>query len=177
VHQRCGTKWGMRRLLCWYEYPGMEQSLLKKVKYKYAWEVVREIGEDWAREVGEEIESLREKMTIVCNVPMFEKKKRERGFDQAEELAKILAEKCRLEYRSVLERVRETKPQYGLGKKKRGENMVGVFRIKAEAREQIRGRGVLLVDDIWTTGSTLCEAAKVVARAGAREVWGLTLAR
>jgi predicted amidophosphoribosyltransferase len=75
----------------------------------------------------------------------------------------------------VLERTRDTQSQIGLTPHQRRENMRGAFRVKN--RERLSGREVLLVDDVFTTGATASECARVLRRAGAARVWVATVAR
>jgi predicted amidophosphoribosyltransferase len=75
----------------------------------------------------------------------------------------------------VLERSRETQSQIGLTRHQRRENLRGAFRVKD--REKLSGREILLVDDVFTTGTTASECARVLRRAGAARVWVATVAR
>jgi predicted amidophosphoribosyltransferase len=75
----------------------------------------------------------------------------------------------------LLERTRETQSQIGLTRHQRRENLRGAFR--AKDREKISGREILLVDDVFTTGTTAFECARVLRRAGAARVWVATVAR
>jgi ComF family protein len=75
----------------------------------------------------------------------------------------------------VLERNRYTEPQTKLSGKKRRQNLKNAFQVND--KEVVKGKRVLLVDDVFTTGTTVNECAKVLKKAGAREVHVLTLAR
>jgi ComF family protein len=119
---------------------------------------------------------------VVVPVPLFRARQRERGFNQAELLAKAMMKSLRreraelkLNLRPALERVKDTRPLYRLDPRQRRRNLKGAFRI-AE-REAIRGREVLLIDDIMTTGATARECSAVLLRAGAAKVWVATVAR
>jgi ComF family protein len=113
-------------------------------------------------------------------VPLFAAKLRQRGFNQAELIAraalKLLAsgERYTLQ-KDVLERSRDTQSQTGLSPHQRRQNLRGAFRVKD--RDKISGREVLLVDDVFTTGATASECARVLRRAGAARVWVATVAR
>jgi predicted amidophosphoribosyltransferase len=72
-------------------------------------------------------------------------------------------------------RTRHTAPQVGLNPKERQENVKGAFAVSDPAR--VKGKSVLLVDDLYTTGSTVKECARVLIKAGARRVEVLTVAR
>jgi ComF family protein len=113
-------------------------------------------------------------------VPLFRTKKHQRGFNQAEKIAyaalKTHSVAGRLELAAdVLVRTRETHSQIGLTSNQRRENLRGAFKV-ARAQE-VTGREVLLVDDVYTTGTTATECARVLRRAGASKVWVATVAR
>jgi ComF family protein len=117
---------------------------------------------------------------IAVPVPLHKTKLRQRGFNQAELIAraalKIGSSKHRLQLcTGVLERKRETTSQTGLTSHQRRENLRGAFAV-ANA-ETIKGLEVLLVDDVYTTGATVSECARVLRRAGASKVWVATVAR
>ncbi len=122
---------------------------------------------------------------IVVAVPLFAARERERGFNQAELLAqaavKVLRRlrpewKLRIE-NGVMRRVKDTRSLYVLNPSQRRRNLAGAFRVEKAAAERIKGREVLLIDDIMTTGATAWECAKVLRRAGAAKVWVATAAK
>jgi ComF family protein len=113
-------------------------------------------------------------------VPLHRTKLRQRGFNQAELIAraamKISPTRDRVRLcAGVLERKRETASQIGLTGHQRRENLRGAFGVAQ--RELVEGREVLVVDDVYTTGATVSECARVLRRAGATKVWVATVAR
>ena len=76
-----------------------------------------------------------------------------------------------------LRRIRSTRSQVGLGPQERLANVRGAFLVPPERADDIRGRRVLLVDDVFTTGATVSAAARALKRAGAAEVDVLVFAR
>lgn len=112
---------------------------------------------------------------LIIPVPLSKKRKRWRGFNQAEEIAKPLAEYLKLPLLSGnLLRIKHTRPQVKLNEAERKKNLAGCFGWKGE---DLRGRKILLVDDVATTGTTLNECAKALKENGAKEVWGLAAAK
>lgn len=113
---------------------------------------------------------------LIACVPLHRSKMLNRGFNQAEILAKLLGEKlnitCSLE---KLKRIKMTNSQFNLDLKQRRENISGAF--TCTDPDFFAGRSVLLVDDIFTTGATLNECAKVLKQAGASRVTVFTMAR
>jgi ComF family protein len=108
---------------------------------------------------------------LVVPVPLHGRRRRQRGFNQAEELAKHLG----LEWRTVLRRTRATPSQTDLPAARRHANLKDAFALRR--RERVAGLTVLLVDDVSTTGATLNACAAVLRQSGAREVRALTVAR
>jgi ComF family protein len=129
-------------------------------------------------EVLPELES-----AVVAPVPLHPSRSRERGFNQAELLARGLVRKLRKEERfhglrfmaDCLRRIRATVPQVGLSVAARRENVSGVFSVARP--EEVRDRTVVVVDDVMTTGATLSACAAALKRAGASRVLALSLAR
>ena len=117
---------------------------------------------------------------LVIPVALYKSRRRQRGFNQAELIARAAlkfhpaGEHLRLRP-DILLRTRDTHSQIGLTSHQRRENMRGAFAV-ARA-EEVTGRGVLLVDDVYTTGTTATECARVLRRAGASRVWVATAAR
>lgn len=113
---------------------------------------------------------------IIIPIPLEKKRLKWRGFNQAEELAKELSSSLKILLSSdCLIKIKETLPQVDLSAKEREENPKGAFLLKKG--DETKGRKVLLVDDVYTTGATMEEAARVLKEAGAKEVWGVVVAR
>lgn len=113
---------------------------------------------------------------LVVPVPLHLARLRWRGFNQAQLLAAPLARAAGLRIDPhVLARVRPTTPQVGLPERERRSNVRGAFAVRDAGR--VAGRRLLLVDDVYTTGATVNECARVLRRAGARSVDVLVLAR
>jgi ComF family protein len=114
--------------------------------------------------------------SLVIPVPLHVKRLRERGFNQSLILAREIARRFSrpLDFMALRRNI-HTDPQVGLGKKDREKNVRGVFEVRT--KKSIGGEKILLVDDVYTTGSTLRECARILKKHGAREVAALTLAR
>lgn len=120
---------------------------------------------------------------LIIPVPLHPARRRERGFNQSELLAVGLARALRRQRtgaapqvaRDCLRRKRATPPQTGLSVAARRENLRGAFAVIKP--DVFRGRRIVLVDDVMTTGATLSACASALKKAGAAQVMGLTLAR
>jgi len=116
------------------------------------------------------------KFDLVVPIPLHRKKLKERGFNQAELLARVIATHFDLKLvKNNLKRVKATKSQTSLSRKERLENIKGAFQFRN--KDEFREKKIILVDDVYTTGTTVREAAKVLKKAKAREVYIFTLAR
>lgn len=109
---------------------------------------------------------------VTC-VPMHKSSFRKRHFNQAEELAKEFCAFTGLIYLDTLEKYKQNKPQHSMHRSARASNVKGVFRVLD--KQAVRGKRILLVDDIITTGNTLGECARLLKKAGCAEVSCVTV--
>jgi len=159
-------------------YDGGLRELIHLLKY----EQVRPAAVVLGRMLAEAVSGMESgsRPLVVVPVPLHARKLRQRGFNQSQLIArqavKLGAGSGRLVLRSrVLERQRETQSQIGLTRHQRRENLRGAFAVSRP--EEMAGREVLLVDDVFTTGTTVSECARVLRRAGASKVFVATVAR
>ena len=114
---------------------------------------------------------------LIVPVPVHAARRRDRGFDQAELLARVISRELGLPLVAALERRASTAAQHALGRGARQANVGRVFAVRNRHAADVRGRWVVLVDDVATTGATLAGCAQALLAAGARAVSALTLAR
>lgn len=115
--------------------------------------------------------------SVLIPIPLDKKKLKNRGYNQAEELAKELSKILGTPVLSdVLIKIKTTRTQIKLSGKKREQNLQGAFMAK-KPLDLTRGEKIFLVDDVYTTGSTMEECARVLRKAGAKQVWGIAIAR
>ena len=116
---------------------------------------------------------------LVVPVPLHSSKRRQRRFNQAELITRAALKRLAqdgFEFAAkVLVRVKPTVSQIGLTRPQRRENMRGAFQVVHP--NKVKGRSILLVDDVLTTGTTVSECARVLRKAGAEQVWVATAAR
>ena len=113
----------------------------------------------------------------VAAVPTTRRRRRERGYNQAEALARVVAAARGLPLLDLLERAPSARSQTGLQPAARGANVAGVFRVRRGSRGGVAAAHLLLVDDILTTGATAIECARALVNGGARCISVLTFAR
>jgi ComF family protein len=115
---------------------------------------------------------------LFCAVPLHKSKLKQRGFNQAEEIAKHLSNFLDIPFLSdVLIKTKKTLPQMSLNKDQRLKNVSDCFKINPQKKNQIAKKNILLVDDVFTTGATMEECAKILKENRAQSVWGVVVAR
>nr|BAL52748.1 phosphoribosyltransferase [uncultured Chloroflexota bacterium] len=133
------------------------------------------LGEALAIPFAHFVRSLAWPVEAVIPIPLSPKRYQERGYNQVALVAYPLALHLQLPYLSqALRRVRETRSQVGLSAQDRRQNVRDAFEARSE---WVRGKSVLLVDDVATTGATLSSASEALLSAGAARVYAVTLAR
>ena len=159
-------------------YDGGLRELIHLLKYNG----VRPAANVLGRMLAEAMEDLQphfsETEILVAPVPLHARKLRQRGFNQSELIARAAIKLKTSGFRlsaNLLERCRETTSQIGLSRHQRRENIRGAFRVVKP--DEVRGREVLVVDDVFTTGTTVSECARILRRAGASKVYVATVAR
>ena len=123
------------------------------------------------------VQELLSEVDFVTFVPMTRVEEERRGFNQAYLLARELAVRAEKPLFLGVRKIRETLPQAMLSGAKRRENLRGAFAVKYSGLPRIRGRTALLVDDIYTTGTTMERVSRELLRAGVARVLGFALAR
>lgn len=113
---------------------------------------------------------------VLLPVPIHPKRKRQRGYNQSELIAKEVAQTLSIQFiNDVLIKTIHTQPQSLLNKKKRKQNVQGVY--KVENKHKIKEKSVAILDDIYTTGSTTKECKKVLLQAGVKKIGIFTIAK
>jgi ComF family protein len=153
------------------EYGGAVQKAIHALKYKGQ----RAYAEPLGQRLADELARSSWQPTLVTAIPLHKTRLRTRGYNQSALLAQAFSRRAGLPFEPVaVQRLRDTPPQVGLGASERQANVSGAF--GAEKR-MVQNQRVVIVDDVCTTGATLCECARALLEAGAAQVWGLTVAR
>lgn len=164
-----------------------EEGAIREVIHNFKYNGVTELADDLNNLLINTYKQINLKIDLVTFAPLHSKRLASRGYNQAEILAQKLSDKINIPLENLLRKTKSTKRQVELTGKKRRKNLKGVFKMTRQhhpdrsggiyKKYSIRNKRILIIDDITTTGSTLNECAKVLKENGAKEVWGLVVAR
>lgn len=183
--QRQGPR-SLNGLTSVFSYKGIIEKAIKKLKYRFVSSIAYDLIELFFSIAGEDkyfVKFARQKGVILVPVPLHPRRFRWRGFNQAELLGKMIADNLEICFMpDLLKRIKRTKPQTELKKKKRLENVKNAFEFNSKKYPSILVRrladlNILIFDDLFTTGATLKECCRILKKSGIKNVWGLTLAR
>lgn len=163
-------KYSFKRAVACFDYSDKVINLLHALKYGGA----RYLAKPLASFMFERLNKESFEIDFITYVPIGEGRLRERGYNQAELLAREVAKNTNLEVFEILQRTKETPTQAKLTRLERRENLKGAF-VVFDA-EKVKGKNILLIDDVMTTGATCDEIAKVLLKAKAKAVFALTFA-
>ncbi len=159
------------QLRSWSVFDDPIRSALHRLKYR------RDIslGEAFTPQLVEFLGGLHWPMELIVPVPLGRKRLAERGYNQVDLVARPLSMAMGIRYApDAVVRSQETRSQVGLTRTQRQRNVMHAFRANSR---RVKGRAVLLVDDVATTGSTLSSCAEALYAAGARDVFAFTVSR
>jgi len=139
-------------------YDGAVRDAIHSLKFRNGTFNAKSFSKQMYRAVGMACKC--ENIDIVTAVPMYKASKRERGYNQAELLARETARLLGKPYKELLKKTKKNRVQHELSGEQRKKNVLGVYSVKDA--EIIKGKSILLVDDVCTTGSTLSECSRVI---------------
>lgn len=181
-HSNCFTKYSLDGLTSVWEYEGIIKQLINEAKYKGINHALSEAAaKAFEAILKDEIrfkpffQFLSLSDIYINYVPMFEKKEKQRGFNQAHLIAQEIGKIIEKPVLNLLEKTKDTVSQTDLSREERIANVRNSFSLRKPVFSA--NFSVLLVDDIWTTGATMRECCKILKKSGIEKVWGFTLAR
>lgn len=156
------------------------QKLLKGLKYGRAYALTKPLAQYayWWLSKNEYLKDIKTNVDFIVPVPMHKRKQKKRGFNHAQYLAEEFSKLFDIPLATdILAKTHKTKPQVETeNKQERQNNLKNVFALIAPA-DALRGKNILLIDDVATTGSTLRECALALKPAKPKEIWALTIAQ
>lgn len=173
THFGCRRRLGLDGLLCVFVFDKVGRNLIHQLKFQRVSDLKSDINRLLVATLGEGWNQFQN--FVIVPVPLTKKRENWRGFNQAALIARQIAENLKIPLYPALVRTIDRRPQASLAKNKRSGNVAGVFEILKD--KPVKNINALVLDDVFTTGATLKEAAKVLKREGARQVWAITLAR
>lgn len=170
THDICKKKTGMDGLICLFEYgDSVVRKVVDAIKYEFNRDLVERVLQGMALETGVSFD-------YIVPVPLYFYRQNWRGFNQAEIIAMEIQKQIGGEVKNLLKRHKNTKQQALMkSREERIDNIRNAFAIDCRSWI-VDGKKVLLVDDVFTTGSNMKECCKVLKKAGVRDVWGFVMA-
>lgn len=172
THPRCKKRFELDRLISFFPYTGIVQKAIKAIKYRYAYKVTDDL---LCFVLLPELP----KQSVFIPIPLHPSRRRLRGFNQAEIIARVLLKRLGVPVRTdILKRIRKTVPQVDMkNREDRLTNMKNVFTVNTVKVSSLINNTIILVDDVFTTGATMQSACEALKRAGVKTLWGLTIAQ
>lgn len=152
-------------------YTGTMMELIRRLKYKSDFQS----GEVIASYMRDRIKNLNYNIDFITYVPMTKRSLKSRGYNQSKFLCNLLSKELNIPVAHCLIKTKETKDQIGLSQKQRWENMRDCFKVKKS--QMIKNKKVLLVDDVFTTGSTAYFCSYELIKSGVEKINVLTAAK
>lgn len=176
-HENCKEKLGLDGYLSILYYNPTAKNIIKNIKYRLVKDACREFFSLFPIEILQKYNEFKKEFPncVIEPVPLHRSRQALRGFNQAYVIAEFFQELLQFPISSTLKRVKKTMPQAQTNNKiERMRNMKNAFIVKKG--EDVRGKDIILIDDVITTGNTIKEATKVLKKAGARYVFAFSIA-
>ena len=157
------------------EYNDFAKQIIKKFKFQSIFKL-RKLFKSWLTYILDTMDY--NDIDYIFPIPLHKSKLKIRGYNQSAIIAKMISEVTKIKYNSkTLIKIKSTVNQSGLIKKLRKKNLKNSFHVNACNKKLIKGKKILLVDDIITTGSTINECSKILVQNGVAEVIAISIAR
>lgn len=179
THPICRGRYTINGVFASLVYKGMCKKLIYQFKFQpYLTDLRHLMGELFYEGLiqQEQFVTISKENAVLAPIPLSRERERGRGYNQANLLAEELARKFVVPVGDILHRQRNTLSQVGKTQMERRKNIKGAFSLQSKWQEKLGDKVVLLVDDVMTSGATMNEAAYILKRGGAKEVWGLAFA-
>jgi competence protein ComFC len=177
IHPICQTRHGMDGLITVFQNRGVIKQAIKTLKYRFVYDLAESLVNLIPFDNYPTLNNYCSNFKLYP-IPLHPDRFKWRGFNQAEKLGQFIAKKLNIQLiDGLLIRQAKRMPQADIARREdRIKNAQGLF-ISSFKPQTTKLLNVLLFDDVWTTGATMKEAAKVLKRNGVKKVWGMTIAR
>ncbi len=181
-HKKCRKLNRLDGLISFWDYDGVIKKAVHLIKFDGFFHVMEEIMEHFLLLIQEDkerisffLDFLNDNETCITFVPLNESKQKEKGFNESKILAQHIAKATGKKVIELIEKTRNTEPQLNLEKQERFLNVKDAFSFKNQ--KDFKVEKVLIVDDIWMSGSTMKECCRVLKENGVKKVWGLVVVK
>ncbi|MEP7103859.1 MAG: ComF family protein [Candidatus Dojkabacteria bacterium] len=174
IHDECKDQTFLDGHIFMVSYNEGVKELIMQGKYSFYYNNFKFIGQKMSKFIR--LFSLDEH-SILVPIPLTRKKKNKRGFNQSEVICNEISKYIDFKTINLLKRTKDVSAQADLSGEKRRSNLKGIFAIDQDLQHVYSTSSVILVDDVYTTGSTLNECAKVLKENGVQRVYGYTFAK
>jgi len=177
LHRNCRNKTNLKKLITATSY---SNPIIRKLIDTYKYQFVKELDQPLSQLILKSINfphvgHAGKQEFIITAIPLHKKRWQWRGFNQSELLARKIGQQLNIEFGDILKRVKKTAPQVQLNFEERKTNIEKAFAIKEGI--DLNKKIVFLVDDVYTSGATMNECADILKKAGAKEIWGIVIAK
>jgi competence protein ComFC len=156
---------------------GVYNGLLKNLIYRFKYESQKNYTIPLARLLSQKIinEIDLPSINYISCIPLHPEKQKQRGFNQAEMIARQVSRDLGKPFLNIFSRIKNTKPQFSLNIENRADNLKDAFKIIS--KKPLKDKKIIIVDDIFTTGATIQEACRVLQENSVSEIYVAVLAR
>jgi ComF family protein len=171
------SKSSLNGLVSIFRYEGVVKKAILTMKYRFSFDIASELAEAVVQQLLERRKTL-PRNPILTVVPMHDLRKNWRGFNQSEEIGKLIAKRMGWRFiPDLLVKKVNTVPQVDLKRVERMQNIKGVLSFNPSYKQSALPHCAIIFDDVFTTGATINEACRVIKEKGVKRVWGITVAR
>jgi len=177
THKNCKKKYDLDELISLWKYEGVVRKGILVLKYKFVSDVTKELSDLITKEIKKR-KIIFGKDTIIIPVPLHKNRHFFRGFNQSEEIVKKVSQKLGLKFMpDLVVRTKNTSFQTSLTKNERLKNIKNAFKFNCHYKIKNKDKKVIIFDDVWTTGATVKEIARVLKKKGISKVSALTITK
>lgn len=172
THEMCKDKTMLSGMYSLWKYEGTARNIIHSIKYHFAYDMVKECTSRALTHAYFPVD-----VSFATAIPSHSKRQNWRGFNPADKIAHVVALHMHWRYIPEVLVKHETDPQVQHTRQERQKNIHGAFSVNSKTTAPIDGASIVLIDDVYTTGSTMEEAARKLKQSGAKDVYGFTLCR